>query len=196
MRKRAFGHMRTAKAQISLRIRAVWSGPSLSANRIIGHYRMYQLRANARMRLCACVGWIWICAFCACSKIHFLLGAAHLLGTHFLNYIVINARHSIIYKCWDRVKQKKCLKGLKALEKKPAKIQISLCTDAVRSGFAVRSIYAKNTAGENYKLAEMNLHVSLRRHSDSSRLPLFAVVITSISCYATKVIILRRPSFE
>ena len=32
--------MRTAKAQISLRIRAVWSGPSLSANRIIGYYRM------------------------------------------------------------------------------------------------------------------------------------------------------------
>ena len=31
-RKRVFGHMRTAKAQISLRIRAVWSGPSLTAN--------------------------------------------------------------------------------------------------------------------------------------------------------------------
>ena len=28
---RVFGHMRTAKAQSSLRIRAVWSGPSLSA---------------------------------------------------------------------------------------------------------------------------------------------------------------------
>ena len=40
--KTVLGHMRTAKSQISLRIRAVWSGPSLSANRIIGHYRMYQ----------------------------------------------------------------------------------------------------------------------------------------------------------
>ena len=38
MRKRFFGHMRTAKAQISLHIHAVWSGSLLSANRIIGHY--------------------------------------------------------------------------------------------------------------------------------------------------------------
>ena len=51
MRKCVFRHMRTVKAQISLRIRAVWSGPSLSAYRIIGHYRMYQWRANIRMRL-------------------------------------------------------------------------------------------------------------------------------------------------
>ena len=58
MRKCIFGHKRTAKAQISLRIRAVWSGHSPSANRIIGYYRMYQWRANIRMRLCACVGWI------------------------------------------------------------------------------------------------------------------------------------------
>ena len=53
----AFGHMRTAKTQISLRIRAGLSGPSLSANRIIGKYRMYQLKAKARMILCACVEW-------------------------------------------------------------------------------------------------------------------------------------------
>ena len=47
-RKRVFRHMRTANAQIRLRICAVWSGPSLSANRIIGYYRMYEWRANAR----------------------------------------------------------------------------------------------------------------------------------------------------
>ena len=35
-----FEYTLTAKAQISLRIRAVWSGPSLPANRIIGYYRM------------------------------------------------------------------------------------------------------------------------------------------------------------
>ena len=35
MRKLVFRHMRTMKAQISLWIRAVWSGPSLSAYRII-----------------------------------------------------------------------------------------------------------------------------------------------------------------
>ena len=34
-RKRVSGHMRTAKAQISLRIRAGWSGPSLHVYRII-----------------------------------------------------------------------------------------------------------------------------------------------------------------
>ena len=62
-----------AKAQISLRMRAVWSGPSLSASRIIGHYRMYEWRANARMRLCACAEWIWICAFCACPETLFRL---------------------------------------------------------------------------------------------------------------------------
>ena len=44
-----FGHMGTAKAQISLRIRAVRSGLSLSANRITGRYRMYEWRAKARM---------------------------------------------------------------------------------------------------------------------------------------------------
>ena len=57
LRKHVFGHMRTAKAQISLRIRAVWSGPSLSANRLIRYYRMYERRAKARMILCACAGW-------------------------------------------------------------------------------------------------------------------------------------------
>ena len=57
MRKHVFGHVRITNAQISLRIRAVWSGPSLSANRIIGYYRMLQWRANVWMILCACAGW-------------------------------------------------------------------------------------------------------------------------------------------
>ena len=42
MRKPVFRHIRTAKAQIRLRGCAVWSGPSLSANRTIGYYRMYE----------------------------------------------------------------------------------------------------------------------------------------------------------
>ena len=41
LRKRVFLYMLTAKALISLRIRAVWPEPSLSANRSIGHYRMF-----------------------------------------------------------------------------------------------------------------------------------------------------------
>ena len=43
------------------------------ANKIIGHYRIYQWRVNARMSFCACVDWIWIYAFCECSKRHFRL---------------------------------------------------------------------------------------------------------------------------
>ena len=57
MQKRVFEHMRTAKAQISLGGCAVGSGPSLFANRIIGHQKMYEWRANARMRLWARAGW-------------------------------------------------------------------------------------------------------------------------------------------
>ena len=44
-------HARSAKVLIRLRGRAVRSGLSLSAYRIIGHYRMYQWRANAPLRL-------------------------------------------------------------------------------------------------------------------------------------------------
>ena len=68
MSKCVFEHMRSVKAQISLHIRTLWSGTWLYANRTIGHYRMYQWRANAHMWLCACMGWIWICKFCTCSK--------------------------------------------------------------------------------------------------------------------------------
>ena len=50
-------HMRTEKAKISLRIRAVWTWPSLSANGSILCYSMFQCRRNARMRLCACAEW-------------------------------------------------------------------------------------------------------------------------------------------
>ena len=57
MRRRVLEHMRIAKTQISLRICAVWSRPSLSAVRIVGYNRMYQWRANARMILCTCAGW-------------------------------------------------------------------------------------------------------------------------------------------
>ena len=74
MWKPVLGHMRTAKAQISLRICAGWSGPSLSANRIIGYNRMYEWRANARL-LCVSTGWsesvhfvhVWRYFFSWCS---------------------------------------------------------------------------------------------------------------------------------
>ena len=57
MWKRVFGYMRTAKANISLRIRAVWSGLSPFNYRILEKKGMYQWRAHAQMRLCACAGW-------------------------------------------------------------------------------------------------------------------------------------------
>ena len=63
MRKCDFGHMRTAKAQVSLRIRAGSSGPSLSANKIIGYYRMYEWRVKARMILCACAELSYLAHF-------------------------------------------------------------------------------------------------------------------------------------
>ena len=49
--------MQTAKAQISLRILAVQSRSSLSANRFICYYRMCEWRAKARMKLCAHAWW-------------------------------------------------------------------------------------------------------------------------------------------
>ena len=53
----------------------IWSGPLLSQSpqtesldTIIFHWR-----ANAHMKLYACPVWIWIYAFCACSKTSFFL---------------------------------------------------------------------------------------------------------------------------
>ena len=54
LRRRTFKQLRTGKALIRLRIRTVWSGPSLSTNEIIGYYRMFRWKANALMRLCRC----------------------------------------------------------------------------------------------------------------------------------------------
>ena len=60
MQKRVFSHMRTAKTQISLNIRAIWSGPSLSAKRNIGYVWMeskgpddtYFVHAQDNLNLC------------------------------------------------------------------------------------------------------------------------------------------------
>ena len=75
LRKRVSGHRRTVKAQISLRTCAVWSGPSLSANRIIGYYKMYEWRANdlrmPGMNMNLCILRI--------RKDTFSLGTAHII---------------------------------------------------------------------------------------------------------------------
>ena len=59
LRKRVFGHMRTAKVQIRLRIRFQWS-------------------VNARMRLCTCVRLCKSAHF-AHARRHFSLDAAHVM---------------------------------------------------------------------------------------------------------------------
>ena len=74
MRNCIFGNMRRAKAQISLRIRAVWSGHSLSANRIIRYYRMYEWRESKGLDYLL-RRMIWICVFCASSKAPFSFNA-------------------------------------------------------------------------------------------------------------------------
>ena len=97
MGKPVFGHMQTAMVQISLCIFTVWSGPLSSANSFIGYYRIFQLRANAWMRLWACAErcvykhaqnvplsmhkmCLRACTkFCACSKAHFVNARRHIL---------------------------------------------------------------------------------------------------------------------
>ena len=68
----------------------VWSVPSLSANRIIGYYRMYKWRANTQMILCTCAGWPVLCMF----KATFL---AHLNNVH----------GELLYypRCWRQLPQ-------------------------------------------------------------------------------------------
>ena len=48
MQKRVFGHMRTAKVQISLRIRAVWSDTSLFANGITGFFKRVWMESKGQ----------------------------------------------------------------------------------------------------------------------------------------------------
>ena len=72
MQKRVFRHMATAKVQISLCILTVWSGPSLSGNKIIGYYRMYVWLAVPDDTL-GMRRLIWICLFWICSKALFRL---------------------------------------------------------------------------------------------------------------------------
>ena len=85
------GHVQTAMAQIRLCRRTVWSGPSLSANRIItlGYYRIYKWRAKARMILCACAEWSE-CAFCASSKAYFYFMRPVLESVYRINHTYSN----------------------------------------------------------------------------------------------------------
>ena len=58
---------------------------------ITGYYKMYEWRAKARMKLCACAWW-YECAFCA-FKSTFSLGAAHIVISAFCDV------HFVCYNC-------------------------------------------------------------------------------------------------
>ena len=69
--------MGIVKAQIRLCICAVWSGPSLN------HWTLQKVSMESKCmnELCACMGWIRVCVFCACSKTYFLsLGVASMFS--------------------------------------------------------------------------------------------------------------------
>ena len=68
------GHVRTTKAQIRLRIRAVWSGPSLSANRVIRYCRICRYIANVFIGLCALAGWAGALLFSSVQNTPFIIG--------------------------------------------------------------------------------------------------------------------------
>ena len=61
---------------------------SLSTNRIIGYYRMFQWRAKTRMIRFACAQWSE-CTFCACPKARFALSVTriiYILKTYLYNF--------------------------------------------------------------------------------------------------------------
>ena len=74
MQKRVFGHIRTVKAQFSLRVHAVWPGLSLFAARIIGFYRKFQRRAKVRRRPCSSTRWY--------ESAHFAHARRHVFARH------------------------------------------------------------------------------------------------------------------
>ena len=102
MRKCVYGLMRTAKAQISLRIRAISSEQSLSLNRSIGYYRMFQRSVNAGMRLSKYAGW--------CESAHFAHAGRHVfawrgpydsgLGNILLKWFENSFMHKIKLQIW------------------------------------------------------------------------------------------------
>ena len=67
---RAYGDIEGPDQQ---HIHAVLSDHSLSANRIIGYYRLPEWTAKSRVIFCACAEWSETAYFCACLKARFHL---------------------------------------------------------------------------------------------------------------------------
>ena len=64
LRKCVFGHMRAEKAHIGLRIRAVWSVPSLSAYRIIAHSRIWHSKFSDQNLYFHWLIWVFAVYYC------------------------------------------------------------------------------------------------------------------------------------
>ena len=84
-----------SEGQISLHIHAVWSEPSLSANRIIGYYRMYEYRAEAQMIPCICAGWSESAHFVHVQRHFFTWCGPLLVGTGIVLVVGIKLIFSI-----------------------------------------------------------------------------------------------------
>ena len=88
---------RKAKAKIRLRVRAL-SRTFPVLNRIIGYHRRFQYRANARMTLCACMGWLWICASCTCWKTPFAWCGPYITKRNCIRNIVLDLSTVKLYR--------------------------------------------------------------------------------------------------
>ena len=162
MRKHVFGHMRTAKAQISLRIRAVWSGPSLSESRIIEYYWMFQWRANARMRLCACAGW--------CEYAHFAHARSYLFAWRGpdinMRYVRVAALSVSLITCTYSDKWKKKRNSWRIFKSASASGQSGLSSLSAWRSFSVTSLAIYNAFREDFDLNLRWAHISEDTLSD------------------------------
>ena len=95
-------HMQTAKAQIRLhgrmRVCTYWSRPSLTTYRIIWHYRMHQLRANARARLRMCRVNINLCIFLHVRRHLFVWRDPIVTTVCQMSFSVVVTELSVFYK--------------------------------------------------------------------------------------------------
>ena len=93
MRNRVFGHMRTAKAQVSLRIRVVWPGPPLSANRIIWSTQSKIREQRPKWYLAHAQDDLNL-GILRMFEGPFSLGAAHLVKNRMYFYVYLRIRHN------------------------------------------------------------------------------------------------------
>ena len=90
--------MRTVKAQVGLCIHTVWPGLLLSANRIIGYYRMYEWRAKAQMILYTYAGWSESAHSAHVWRHYHLMWPIYELS---LSVALIHKHWMLKFRCWQ-----------------------------------------------------------------------------------------------